>query len=31
MKNHSFELINRVYELIQDEDYESAYTIGFTN
>ena len=27
MKNHSFELINRVYELIQDEDYESAYRL----
>jgi TPR repeat protein len=27
MKNHSFELINRVFELIQDEDYESAYKL----
>ena len=27
MKNHSYELINQVFELIQDEDYESAYRL----
>jgi TPR repeat protein len=27
MKNHNFELMNQVYELIQDEDYESAFKL----